>query len=363
MKKLIITLTILAALTLTACGNNNDEVVTSTTTAATTTDQEEATTTTPAEVEDITTTTVTDEVTTEITTIPEEVTTEATTTTEAAPAWVDEPMDNTTMYATTACYVRKDAVVGSDALYVVTAGKAVTIVGKTDTGYYKLSDGGYIHSDYLSTQKPVEEVVTTTAPVQTEEPTTTTEAPAPSYDLPEYNLTGATYKGIEIVITEEDIEAINNEIFRLTNELRVSLGLNELQRNSTLDAGVRIRAHELTANYSHTRPNGTNWYTVYTELGTSYAGMGENCSTQPLNVSQNTLYLSNDGKYHINVNSMAANVITSWKNSAGHYQTMTNPSYKYIEIDSDVGYALNNMSELINYVDRYYFFSVQNFKS
>ena len=377
-KTTLLTIALFAAMLLTACGNDSEVTVTSTTTAATTTEavvttvpntdegtateiitteQEEATTTTPAPVEDITTTTVTDEVTTsEITTIPEEVTTEATTTTEAAPAWVDEPMDNTTMYATTACYVRKDAVVGSDALYVVTAGKAVTIVGKTDTGYYKLADGGYIHSDYLSTQKPVEEVVTTTAPVQTEEPTTTT-ASTPEYQLPPYNHTNATCNGIEVVLTEEDAEAVAAEMLILVNDLRTSLGLNELQRHPKLDMIARVRAYELTTYYSHNRPDGTICHTVCQEFNFGN-GMGENIAAT--SIAGNT-YISTDGKYHFDAKATAMSFFEMWKNSSGHYANMIDPTHEYFACDIDIASGKYNSSSKIN-KSGLYIYGVQNFK-
>ena len=71
-----------------------------------------------------------------------------------------------TMYVTENCYSREKAIIGSTPISQHYAGDTVEVVAITDTEYYKLAEGGFIHSDYLSDTKPV---VTTAA---------TTEAPA-----------------------------------------------------------------------------------------------------------------------------------------------------------------------------------------
>lgn len=138
----------------------------------TTTPEETTTTTTPVTEEDISDTaepsvpteTEPTETTAEVTTAPiEETTTEATTTTAAAPAW-NETEISETLYIKADCYSRANAIVGSDAVKKYTAGTKINIVAATDTGYYKLADGSFIHSDYVSEKAPEETTaVTTTA--------------------------------------------------------------------------------------------------------------------------------------------------------------------------------------------------------
>ena len=50
----------------------------------------------------------------------------------------------------------------------------VTVTAKTDTGYFKLSDGSFIHGDYLSDSKIVIQTTTTTKKAETPKPATTT---------------------------------------------------------------------------------------------------------------------------------------------------------------------------------------------
>ena len=50
----------------------------------------------------------------------------------------------------------------------------VTVTAKTDTGYFKLSDGSFIHSDYLSDSKIVIQTTTTTKKAEAPKPSQTT---------------------------------------------------------------------------------------------------------------------------------------------------------------------------------------------
>lgn len=112
------------------------------------------------------------------------VTTTAVPVTEAPkPKWTEEKMDTTKMYVSVeSCYAREEAVLGATTSKLYYFADEVDVVAKTDTGYYKLKDGTFIHGDYLSVSKPQ---TTTTAPA-TEKPkpqvtttvTTTTSKPA-----------------------------------------------------------------------------------------------------------------------------------------------------------------------------------------
>ena len=128
--------------------------MTTTTTAAPETEPVTEETTTVTEE----TTTVTEETTaaTEITTTAAEETTTAAseeTTTASSEAettrtWNETEIDEE-MYTSQACYSRIKPIVGSDPVDRYTKGTKVNIVAATDTGYYKLDDGSFIHSDYL----------------------------------------------------------------------------------------------------------------------------------------------------------------------------------------------------------------------
>lgn len=131
-----------------------------TTTKATT----EATTEVTEETEE------TEETTEEVTTVPEAETTITTSdltitvaqTVKQSTEW-NETEISEEYYTSQACYSRKKAIVGAETVKQYTKGTKITVVAATDTGYYKLADGSFIHSDYLTDSKPAETAAATTA--------------------------------------------------------------------------------------------------------------------------------------------------------------------------------------------------------
>lgn len=68
------------------------------------------------------------------------------------PTW-KETAESGTYYINTACNSRAKAIQGSDVVKQYKLNDTVNVIAKTDTGYYKLADGEFIHGDYLSTSK------------------------------------------------------------------------------------------------------------------------------------------------------------------------------------------------------------------
>lgn len=139
------------------------------TTTAQTTATTAVTTTKPQETKSVETTTTTTKAVT--TAKPETTTTVATT--KPAPEWTEEKV-SATKYVNTDCYSRKKAVLGAETVKLYSVNDKVTVTAKTDTGYFKLSDGSFIHSDYLSDSKIVIQTTTTTKKAETPKPATTT---------------------------------------------------------------------------------------------------------------------------------------------------------------------------------------------
>lgn len=55
-------------------------------------------------------------------------------------------------------------------------------------------------------------------------------------------------------------------IFAQMNQQRVNAGLSELTWDADLENAAAIRAFECTQSFSHTRPNGSAWYTVNAQI-------------------------------------------------------------------------------------------------
>ena len=129
------------------------------------------TTTKPQETKKAETTTTTTKAVT--TAKPKPATTTTAATTKPAPEWTESKASGT-KYVNTDCYSRKKAVLGAETVKLYSVNDKVTVTAKTDTGYFKLSDGSFIHSDYLSDSKIVIQTTTTTKKAEAPKPATTT---------------------------------------------------------------------------------------------------------------------------------------------------------------------------------------------
>lgn len=139
--------------------NTSKEPETTAATSSSTTKAEETTPVSTTKTPETTITTTTaipnetkkPETTTTVTTKAPE-TTVVTTTTTKGPEWTEEKVSGTKYIAET-CYSRKKAVIGSDAIKQYFMGDSVKVTAKTNTGYFKLDNGEFIHGDYLSDTK------------------------------------------------------------------------------------------------------------------------------------------------------------------------------------------------------------------
>lgn len=136
------------------------------TTTAQTTATTAVTTTKPQETKIAETTTTTKAVTTAK---PKPATTTTAATTKPAPEWIESKASGT-KYVNTDCYSRKKAILGADTVKLYSVNDKVTVTAKTDTGYYKLDTGAYIHSDYLSDSKVTQPAAPTTKKEETTKP-------------------------------------------------------------------------------------------------------------------------------------------------------------------------------------------------
>ena len=101
------------------------------------------------------------------------------------------------------------------------------------------------------------------------------------------------------------------DILRLTNQYRAEVGVPALTLDSKLSSAAQKRATELVSTPSHTRPDGTDCFTVLTEYGINYWACGENIA-----------YGQQNG----------VSAATWWRNSPGHYGNMTAQKFAKIGI-------------------------------
>lgn len=104
-------------------------------------------------------------------------------TTKPAPEWTETKVSGT-KYVNTDCYSRKKAVLGAETVKIYNVNDKVKVVAKTNTGYFKLDTGAFIHEDYLSDSKIVIQttVATTTKKQEIPKPAAPTPKPSASAD-------------------------------------------------------------------------------------------------------------------------------------------------------------------------------------
>ena len=102
-------------------------------------------------------------------------------------------------------------------------------------------------------------------------------------------------------------DTMAKEALSYVNSYRTNNGLTELVWDDTLYEAAKIRAQELVNSFSHTRPNGTNFSSILSEVGLSMnVASGENIA----------------GNY-----TSASEVVDAWYASEGHRNNMLNSNY------------------------------------
>lgn len=101
-------------------------------------------------------------------------------------------------------------------------------------------------------------------------------------------------------------DSMARELFNLTNKTRRENGLKELYWSNALVPAAKTRAKEITTYFSHTRPNGSAWWTVNPDLA-----YGENLAYG----QQSAQEAHND---FMNSPSHKDNIVSSWHKGAAY---------------------------------------------
>lgn len=132
--------------------------------------------------------------------------------------------------------------------------------------------------------------------------------------------------GQDLTSLDIDDQLLREQILDLTNQTRADQGLPPLSQNSDLELAGDIRAQETVTSFSHTRPDGQDFFTVLQDSEAppnyQYQVIGENLAM---------------ATYHIDDAHMARYIFQGWLDSQGHYENIINPSYTQMGVG--VAYA------------------------
>lgn len=122
-----------------------------------------------------------------------------------------------------------------------------------------------------------------------------------------------TFRSGEFLFDVNNGEAVEfgERVVQLVNSERRAQGLDPLKADTAMNKAAMVRAKELPSLFSHTRPDGSDCFTVLDELNISYGAAGENIAGgQP----------SPEG------------VVASWMYSPGHRANILNENFTRIGV-------------------------------
>lgn len=166
------------------------------------------------------------------------------------------------------------------------------------------------------------------------------EKPAPTPDDKELFCPTDNIEGD--ILTADMLWEIEKEFYRLVNEERERVGLAPLNYDKHLDDIAQIRSLETTELYSHTRPNGEDFYTIIDRDSYCWLTVGENiCYFHHINGSfypEDVVFTGSQEQ----LKNAALIVFDAFKNSPGHYANMTSAEF----VDAGIGISYKWSSEL-----------------
>jgi len=107
----------------------------------------------------------------------------------------------------------------------------------------------------------------------------------------------------------------SSDVLDLINKERKAAGLKKVTLNDDLNRVAELRAAEIAEKWSHTRPNGEEWKTAFSEAGVSASYRGENLGK---------------GQYS------AEKVVDDWMDSKGHRSNILNKKFTKMGVASVV---------------------------
>ena len=109
----------------------------------------------------------------------------------------------------------------------------------------------------------------------------------------------------------EDNDSFTAEVIRLVNAERAKVGAPALREEEELIPAANLRAQEASSKFSHTRPNGSMWKTVFNEFEILSSYRGENLAYGQRSPSA---------------------VVQAWMASEGHRKNILNDAFDHIAV-------------------------------
>jgi uncharacterized protein YkwD len=128
-------------------------------------------------------------------------------------------------------------------------------------------------------------------------------------------------------LNSSEINSIRQNLITSVNESREDSSVNvSVSESSSLDKTSQIRSQEIIVDWSHERPNGSNWETVLFENGVSSSGLKAGEDLAKISVSAKSSYSQSF------LHSLSNAIHTALMNSPTHKKVILNQNYQQIGV-------------------------------
>lgn len=215
------------------------------------------------------------------------------------------------LYVLKSVNVRKGPSTTYEKIGLISRGTIVDIVGEVD-GWYEIlynTEIAYVKTDYLGTKEEYDEIIKKEEQALIDAQNAASANNSNGGKASQDNSTSAGNGNA--AVSQGDFLS---RVVELCNKYRLEAGLTPLTEDSVLDQKAQIRAGEVTVKFDHTRPDGSNCFTVLD--GVNFTMAGENIAAGQVTPEQ---------------------VVEEWMNSPAHRENIMNPDFRKIGVGYTTG--------------------------
>lgn len=153
-------------------------------------------------------------------------------------------------------------------------GEQIQVTGIADTGWYRIQYNdaeAYVAGSYLVDESTYQ------AMIAEEEAAALAAQQAAEQVAAEQQAALEQAAQQQVQAAQQQVQAdYRAQVVAIMNQERANAGVGGINQNSALDAVAQIRAQEIVQSFAHTRPDGSDCFTVLGQNGIAYVTAGEN---------------------------------------------------------------------------------------
>ena len=176
-----------------------------------------------------------------------------------------------------------------------------------------------------------ETIVSSEKPAQSEKPVSSEQSTASKTPVSSTQPPVSSEQAEDQMVTKQMLDQIQAGFLRLVNAERANYGASALTLNGHLEQAAQQRSVEIMDKYSHTRPDGSRFYTLVNVNKYNYRYLGENIGQachSGKTYRAGDAFIGSDEQ----IEAIYTYMFEAFKDSAPHYATMINGKYAHTGI-------------------------------